>query len=190
MPEARLDSLERVVIQRRRDLVAVWKETRKLVAILRARDAHGAEGVAVITVLERYERVPLRVKHGGLDRELHRLGAAGRAKALGQVARSDPREERGKLLPWAVAVLRVHIVGPTEALDAPFEVRIAPSEVADAPPHHEIDVALAARVEEIAARGPSDVEVAVSLFAKMALAPLSCRQVDDSARRSSAARRL
>jgi hypothetical protein len=55
-----------------------------------------------------------------------------------------------------------------------LELRIAPPEVADAPTHHEIDVTPAT----------SYVEVAVSLFAEMALAPLSRRHDDDSAENS------
>src|SRR5205809_807795 len=90
-------------------------------------------------------------------------------------------------LPGAIAAVRIHVVGAAEALDASLELRVAPAEVADTPAHHEIDVALTTRVEEIAACGTSYVEVAVCLFTEMALPRLFCRHVDGSAQESAEA---
>src|SRR4029434_2410667 len=97
------------------------------------------------------EGAPPGVDHRGLQREVDRLGSTGRAEAGRQGRGGQRREQPRELRPRRIRVTWIDVIGPLEAFDGFGDRRGAPSEIPDAPAHHEVDVLPAARVGDDAA---------------------------------------
>jgi hypothetical protein len=84
--------------------------------------------------------------------------SACRSPATATAAPSSPRLTRAtqprELRPRRIRVTGIDVIGPLEAFDGFRDRRGAPSEIPDAPAHHEVDVLPAARVgDDAAVRG-------------------------------------
>jgi hypothetical protein len=87
----------------RRNLAAVRQQVLNLLAVVGSADAHPAKRVAVVTAFERQQGAAAGVDHGGLQREVDRLGVAGRAEAGGQRTGASDASSRASSIHGAYA---------------------------------------------------------------------------------------
>ena len=149
-----LDAAQCRRVERRGNLAAVRQQVLNLLAVVGSADAQPARRVAVVTAFERQEGAPPGVYHRGLQREVDRFGSTGRAETCRQRTGGQRREQPRELGPRCIRVPGIDVIGPLEAFDGFRDRRGAPSEILDAPAHHEVDVLPAARVgDDAAVRG-------------------------------------